>query len=216
MNDIFLKGVIKDIQPSHSLKDIDYDKAHLIVRNSNGKESTLDLVFKHFSNKYTEDQTVCLVGNVRTLSKRLTDGKNNIHIYVFSYLDELDEEFLAQEPLQGTSNYLQLSGRICKIEPIRTFKDKRCNVQFIIANRIEKGNTKISSYLPCIAWGKLAKYIASNYQVNSEISIVGELRSREYKKYFSEDQFEIRVAHEVLALKLVDEDEQEADITDEM
>jgi len=37
MNDIFLRGVIRDISPSHVTKGIDYDKAHMIVKNSNNE-----------------------------------------------------------------------------------------------------------------------------------------------------------------------------------
>ena len=63
---------------------------------------------------------------------------------------------------------------------------------FIIVNSIDK----LHSYLPCVAWGKQAKEIAK-LPIGTKISIEGELRSREYKKYTDEVNFDIKIAHEI-------------------
>lgn len=190
MNEIKLKGFIRDIKSSHSINDIDYDKANLVVQRDAGIEDILNLRFKRFSNTYREGQEIELVGNVRSYSKHLSDGKNKVEIYVFTYFDK-PEDF-------EDTNELILDGRICKIDSIRTVSNGKSNIHFILANNldIEDSNKKLNSYLPCIAWGTLAKQI-SLLNVNDKIKITGRLQSREYKKYISEDEYEIRIAHEI-------------------
>lgn len=90
-----------------------------------------------------------------------------------------------------------VDGRTCKIEPIRNLTNGKCNIHFILANNIVQGNSKLNSYLPCIAWGKTAKEIAK-LEKNDWIYITGELRSREYKKPLGNGEFEIRMAHELV------------------
>ena len=48
MNKIILDGIICGIEDSHIINDIQYQKANLIVKNSNGKDSIITLQFKKF------------------------------------------------------------------------------------------------------------------------------------------------------------------------
>ena len=50
MNEINLRGVIKDIQPSHTIDDISFYKAKMICKRENGVEDVINLRFKEFSN----------------------------------------------------------------------------------------------------------------------------------------------------------------------
>ena len=72
-------------------------------------------------------------------------------------------------------------------------------IHFLLANNIitDAKAQKINNYLPCVAWGQTAKQIAS-YKVNDAVKIKGSLHSRQYKKQLSEEEFEYRVAHELL------------------
>lgn len=194
MNEINVKGIIRNIRPSHKIKDIEYDKADLVVTRKDGKEDVLNLRFKKFSNIYKDNQTISIVGNVRSYSKQLEDGKNKVELYIFTYFDpsKLDEDD------QEIINRFDIDGRICKIDELRTTKDGKTNIHFIIANNliISDTNQKLNSYLPCIAWGKPAKEIAE-MNINDKIEITGELHSREYKKIISDSgEFEYRIAHE--------------------
>lgn len=194
MNNIRLKGVLRDIQDSHSINDIEFSRAHLIVNREDGKEDVLNIRFKKFSNPYVEDQEVSFSGNLRSYSARLDSGKNKVELYVFTYfdqpdLDETDHEY---------TNFLELDGRICKIDKLRVTKTKKKNIHFILANNliVSDGAKKLNSYLPCIAWGDLAEEL-SKLGVNSKIMLKGKLHSREYKKVLADGSFEFRVAHEV-------------------
>lgn len=192
MNKITLKGTLRNIQPSHKINDIEYEKADMIVSRGDGKEDVLNIRFKKFSNVYTEDQEISLVGNVRSYSRPREDGTNQVDIYVFTYFDIPEEEL-------EKNNQFEVSGRICKLDEMRTTRNGKHNIHFFLANNliIENSNQKLNSYLPCIAWGSIAKQI-EKYSVNDQIVIRGELHSRSYKKKTSEDEYEIKVAHELL------------------
>ena len=76
MNVVNLKGIIKNIEPSHSIQGIDFGKADLLVKRDDGKEDILNVRFKKFSNVYSNDQEVTFSGNVRSYSSKLENGKN--------------------------------------------------------------------------------------------------------------------------------------------
>ena len=111
---------------------------------------------------------------------------------MFTYFD-----FPEQEELQGFKNQFLIDGRICKVEPIRVLDNDKSLIHFTLANNIMAGGKKLNSYLPCIAWGQVAKRV-EKLNKNDFIFAIGELKSREYKKPLDDGQFEIRVAHELL------------------
>ena len=194
MNTIRLKGVLRDIQDSHIINGIEFSKAHLVVPRDNGKEDVLNIRFKKYSLPYQEDQEVSFSGNVRSYSAKLDSGKNKVELYVFTYFDQPDLD----ENDQEYRNFLELDGRICKLDQIRKTRNNKTNIHLILANNliVSDGSKKLNSYIPCIAWGDLAEKL-SNLHIDSQIKIKGELHSREYKKTFADGTFEFRVAHEV-------------------
>ena len=189
MNDITLDGIIWGIKDSHKINDVQYQTANITVKNSNGKDSVITLQFKKFQCNYQDQDRVRLSGNVRSHSEKISDTKNKVNIYVYTYFDAPEEE--------NVVNRFQVSGKICKIEDMRYLENQKNNIHFILANNIIRNDCKINSYLPCIAWGKCAKRI-EKIPKNKNILIVGELRSREYKKPLDNGQFEFRIAHELL------------------
>lgn len=202
MNTINLKGIITNIEPSHTIQDIEFSKANLLVKRTDGKEDCLNIRFKKFSNPYLNEQEITLSGNVRSYSSKLDNGKNKVELYIFTYFDQPELNEFDEEDI----NVLKLDGRICKIEPLRTTRNGKHNIHFILANNliVSDGIKKLNSYIPCIAWGDNAIAI-SQLSVNSKLEIVGALHSREYKKTLPDGTFEFRVAHECVvdSFKLV-------------
>lgn len=193
MNEIILKGLIQDIEDSHVIGDIQYSKANLIVQRDSRIDDIISLRFKKFSNKYKEGQEIDLIGNIRSYSRQINEDKNKVDIYVFTYFDRPEED-----ELNETNNEFIIDGRICKMEGLRKLPGGKQNIHFIVANNLEvTGSQKLNSYLPCIAWGKVAKDIAANFKTNDTVHIRGRLQSREYKKHLSDDDYEIRIAHEL-------------------
>ncbi len=193
MNTVYLSGIIKDIQESHRIGSTIFNKAQLIAKRENGQEDVIDLKFKSLSNtRYKDNDFVTLTGNVRSFSEKCKDNTNKVNIYVFTYFD------LPEIVLEDVSNKCEIDGRICKINPLRNTKDGKQNIHFIIANNIQNGSSRrLSSYIPCIAWGKLANEISKS-SVNDFVKITGQLHSREHKKILEDGDCELRVAHELL------------------
>lgn len=194
MNDIFLRGTINNIQFSHSIGDTEYQQANLIVNNTHRDEpDTLVIKFKKFNNRYQNGDLAEIKGNIRSYSEKINDNKNKVNIYVFTY------QYLVEENYEQ-DNIVQLDGRICKRDILRITNSGKHNFHFTLANNIiiDETKQKVNSYIPCVVWGKLAKEMSDKLDVNSKILVKGELHSRQYRKQLDNNDFEIRVAQELI------------------
>ncbi len=186
MNEIVLKGVIQNIQHSHTISNIDYDRAEITVPGI--KPCTLQLRFKHYSNKYEDGQEISLIGNIRSYSEKINENKNKVHLYVFTYFDQPEED---------VDNNFIVDGRICKIDSLRKSMSGNYNIHFILANNIisKASHQKLNTYIPMVAFGKVAEEIAK-LQVSDQIQVTGRLNSREYTKRLESGKEETRIAYE--------------------
>ena len=190
MNFIYLKGIVKNIRYSHTIGDTVFNKADLIVKRPNGREDLILLKFKEFSLPNREDKEIELIGNIRSFSQQI-NGKNKVEIYVYSYFDVIETSY--DEP-----NVATIEGKICKKDTLRKTMNGKHYIHYIVANNIlTEDGQKLNSYIPCVAWGKLAKAIESDYNVGDDVHLEGQLQSREYKKKLSEKEIELRIAHEM-------------------
>lgn len=188
MNNIKLTGIIDNIEFSHMIQGIEFYKATLLTKNEKGKEDLINLKFKRFSCPYKNGDLVSLQGNIRTYSKQLSNGKNVVYVYAFTYFDM---------PEVPEINKVFIDGKICKISPLRKTKNGKDVVDLILANNIElPGEKSLSCYIPVVAWGANAKKLAK-CNIGDYLDITGTLIAREYKKRISENDFEIRIAYEV-------------------
>ena len=196
MNEIVLRGVVRDIKPSHITNDTEYYQAEVITQRKDKKEDSVIIKFKKYLNKYNEFEHVELQGNIRSYSEQLPNGKNKVCVYVFTYQDKPEEKD------ETTNNQFKLDGRICKIEQLRTTSNGKFNIHFIVANNIFSANgQKINNYLPATCWGKLAKQVAE-MSVGDKVKLEGELHSRTYSKKNENEEVEFGVAHELLITRL--------------
>lgn len=195
MNNVILTGQITDIGESHIIADTKFYKANIIVPNSNGYESILPLKFKQFSNIYKDGDIISISGNIRSYSTKISDTKNKVDLYCFTYFDKPKNT--------NIKNKFIIDGIICKKENLVVLSSGKEIIHFIVKNTIKSGFSKLNSYLPCVAWGQVAKYVDS-LPLHSDVNILGEFRSREYKKYIDDDKkdFEIKVAHELLVTNI--------------
>lgn len=210
MNKITIrKGILKNIQYSHTIKDVEYNKADLIVKRKDGKEDLINIRFKKFSNNYKENDEIDLTGNIRSYSQHLDSGKNSVELYVFTYFDQPED---VVEDENTPTNLVEIDGRICKKDELRKTQSGKHNLHFVIANNIitNDKSQKLNSYLPTIAWGKIAREM-SKLPISTKVKIVGELHSREYKKELGNGDIEIRVARELVvnSYEVVEEDKVE-------
>ena len=200
MNNIILKGLLRNIEYSHTIDGVEYNKAQLLCSRDKGREDVINLRFKKFSNPYEDGKEISLIGNVRSFSEQLENGKNKVNVYVFTYMDMPPTKEYTDDSQEEITNALEIDGRICKIGNLEKTPKGKTNLHFILANNIiVNDKQKLNSYLPCVAWGRLATEMA-NLKVSDKIEIFGELHSREYKKQLDNGEMEIRVAHEIVVL----------------
>lgn len=109
------------------------------------------------------------------------------------------EIFFPQEEVEpARTNRIFLDGYLCKAPIYRKTPLGREIADLLIAVNRPYGK---SDYIPCIAWGRNARY-ASGFEVGNRLRIWGRVQSREYTKRISETQLEYRTAYEVSVSKL--------------
>lgn len=205
MNDIVLRGIIRNIRPSHVVNGIEYSQADVITQRKDKKEDSIIIKFKKHVNKYKELDEIELVGNIRSYTESLDNGKNRVHVYVFTYQDFPDEGKYED----SINNHFIIDGRICKINELRTTLNGKKNIHFTLANNIYTSNgQKINNYLPVTCWGKLAQMV-NEMSVNDKVLIQGEMHSRTYHKLNDIGEKEYGITYELLMTQIekLNEDE---------
>ena len=138
-------------------------------------------LIKHF----VVGKQIGVKGQFRSFNK-LTEERSKLILSVFAR--EIIETDQAMNP-----NIIEITGFVCK-EPIyRTtpFNREICDVLVAVNRAYNK-----SDYLPCIAWGRNARFI-KDAKVGSKIEIVGRIQSREYQKKFPNGDIITRTAYEI-------------------
>ena len=111
-----------------------------------------------------------------------------------------------------TTNEVILDGYICKKPIYRKTPFGREIADILLA--VNRSYNK-SDYIPCIAWGRNAKF-CETVPVGSEIRVIGRVQSREYEKKHEDGSVEKRIAYEVSvsSLEVIDKntDENEEDM----
>jgi primosomal replication protein N len=129
-------------------------------------------------------------------------GRNRLILTVFA-LDLIIKE--NEEEIKSI-NQIYLDGFICKNPVYRTTPFGREITDILLA--VNRSYHK-SDYIPCIAWGRNAKY-AQHLKVGDHLRLWGRIQSREYQKKLDNDEVVTKTAFEVSISKmeLVEEGEE--------
>ncbi len=129
--------------------------------------------------------TVTLSGQLRSYNK-LTDGKSKLLLTLFV------RDVLENDP-ERNPNVIDIVGYICKppVYRMTPFKREICDLLLAVNRAYNK-----SDYLPCIAWGRNARFI-KDVEVGSKVAVNGRIQSREYQKLLPDGTTETRTAYEV-------------------
>ncbi len=136
---------------------------------------------------------VKIEGQFRSYNNFTSIG-NRLILTVFVKNIEKIFEDVEEEP----SNEIILNGYICKPPIYRTTPFGREIADILLA--VNRSYNK-SDYIPCIAWGRNARY-AEKLNVGDNVIIKGRIQSREYQKKISETETESKTAYEVSVSKL--------------
>ncbi len=138
-----------------------------------------------------EGDTVTLRGQFRSYNNYSNIGNKLILTF---FVQELT--ISGEEP--ESPNSLYLNGYICKQPVYRRTPFGREITDIILAVNRPFGK---SDYIPCIAWGKNAKF-AQTLNIGDNIEIYGRIQSREYQKKINETEFVTKTAYEVSVTKI--------------
>ena len=116
---------------------------------------------------------------------KVVDGKIKLRLYVAGRTYSVSKTPFADE------NSVLLQGFIVKPVQFRLTPFGREIADIFIANN----GHNLTSYIPCIVWGKNARF-AAGIEMGSQIEITGRIQSREYEKRIG-DTVEKRTTYEL-------------------
>ncbi|MBQ2895855.1 MAG: single-stranded DNA-binding protein [Oscillospiraceae bacterium] len=114
-------------------------------------------------------EPVRIGGELRSFNNRSGQGSRLVITVFAREIDRAEQDW---------ENCVELAGTICKEPTLRLTPMGReiCDILLAVNRRYGR-----SDYLPCIAWGKTARF-ASQLQVGDRIVLSGRIQSREYIK----------------------------------
>lgn len=139
----------------------------------------------------TPGSLVSIQGQLRSYNN-YSEKKNRLVLTIFAR-----EVLLLEQSQQKDVNLIQINGYLCKKPIYRTTPFGREIADLLLA--VNRAYNK-SDYLPCICWGRNAKF-AGSLAIGSPISISGRIQSRQYQKKLG-DETEIKTAYEVSVTKI--------------
>lgn len=141
----------------------------------------------------TEGDLIKVEGQLRSYNK-FTDGSNRLILTIFARdIIRLESDEEIKNP-----NQILLEGFICKNPVYRETPFGREITDLLVA--VNRSYNK-SDYIPCIAWGRNAKFSAK-LQVGDHIKSWGRIQSRRYQKKLQDGSVINRVAYEVSISKM--------------
>ena len=138
-------------------------------------------------------QKVFIDGQYRSYNN-MENEKNKLVLTCFVKEIRLQTE----EDANLNSNEIILNGFICKKPVYRTTPFGREIADILLA--VNRAYNK-SDYIPCIAWGRNARFCQS-IEVGQSVKIFGRIQSRQYEKKLEDGTSEIRRAYEVSVSKM--------------
>mgnify|MGYP002515580157 FL=1 len=200
-NRVFLSGTVES-EPKFSHETFGeafYEVTLLVPRLSNHLDRVPVTVSEKLltGGKFELGKYVCIKGQFRSYNK-IEDEKSKLMLTVFvREVCDFEEDM--------NPNIIEITGFICKEPTYRTtpFNREICDCLIAVNRAYNK-----SDYLPCIAWGRNAKYV-SELEVGTKVSIVGRIQSREYQKHTLSGEVLTKVAYEVSINKIMTNLEQD-------
>jgi len=196
-NQVTIMGeVASEFMFSHEVFGEGFYVLNVLVKRLSNSEDCIPLLISERLIDVTQDYTgefIMASGQFRSYNRH-DEQKNRLVLSVF-----VREVSFVEEELDGAkTNSIVLDGYICK-EPIyRKTPLGREIADLLLAVNRPYGK---SDYIPCICWGRNARY-ASSFNVGEHVQIIGRIQSREYVKKLSETEAEKRIAYEVSVSKL--------------
>lgn len=203
-NIIKIGGVItSDVEFSHEIYDEKFYKFYVDVERLSTSKDNLPVIISERLvdiNDIKVGKLVYIEGQFRSYNQP-TQGKNKLVLSIFAKIIETEN---IDETVK-TLNDANFIGYICKTPIYRKTPLGREIADVLIAvNR----SYKKSDYIPCILWGRNAKY-CENISVGTMVKISGRIQARQYEKKYEDGTTKNMVAYELSVSKfgIVSEEE---------
>ena len=187
---VVIGEVISDFTFSHEVFGEGFYLTEILVNRLSDQVDVIPLMVSERLMDINADYkglTVKVNGQFRSYNRH--EGmRNRLVLSVFVREVEFVEEFTDYTK----TNQIFLDGYICKDPIYRKTPLGREIADLLVAVNRPYGK---SDYIPCIAWGRNARY-ASSFDVGGRVKIWGRVQSREYVKKIDEVDSEKRVAYE--------------------
>lgn len=197
-NKVYLAGeIVSEPTFSHNMFGEGFYEFNLKVRRLSDSYDILPVTISErlINDNIKVGNLIGVNGQFRSYNK--LDGEKS-RLMLTMFIREVEEYNEALNP-----NHIEITGYVCK-EPIyRTtpFKREICDL-LIAVNR----NYNKSDYLPCIAWGRNARFV-KNFEVGDKLTVYGRIQSREYQKRLDNDEVVTKTAYEVSLSKITRDDD---------
>lgn len=178
---------------SHANHGVTYYVFPLEVERLSGATDTLNVVLSQdllLSCPVEPGEAYTCTGEVRSFNNHTGVGGRLIITFFAKHISPSQEQH---------ANQLELRGVLCKAPVVRRTPLGReiCDLLLAVNRRYGRAD-----YLPCIAWGGLAR-ACGELEVGDSLHLTGRLQSRVYHKV-TDGREEDRVAYEVSILTLQD------------
>ena len=204
-NKISLVGeVISSPKLSHETHNEKFYTVKVDVKRWSGDIDTLEIIISeklYDIEKIELGTRYYIEGEIRSYNYYVSETERrklviNIFAKNLSIAEETDDECL---------NNFELVGHICKKTIYRkTPFDREISDILLAVNRLYGK----SDYLPCIAWGRNAKF-ASTLEIGDKIKITGRMQSRQYTKKLNDNEEEKKIAYEMSIITLEKKESEE-------
>ena len=186
-NNVLIKGkIIKLPAYSHSVMGEGFFEMYVEVKRLSDEIDILPVtISERFIEGFNLGDEIGISGQFRSYNK-LEGEKSKLMLTIFV------KELIDPNDISAV-NQINMVGYICK-EPIyRTtpFGREICDVLLAVNRAYNK-----SDYLPCIAWGRNARFV-KDLSVGEKLEVQGRIQSRRYQKKVDGNEVESKVAYEI-------------------
>lgn len=194
-NNITISGkIVSDLELSHEVYNEKFYKFYIKSERLSNQEDILPVIISERMinlDELEENKNIRIDGQFRSYNEQRENGNKLVLSIFVKGIDFIpDDDSLTQ----NDANFI---GYVCK-NPIyrKTPLGREIADVLIAVNRTYKK----SDYIPCILWGRNAKY-CENLEVGTKVKVNGRIQSRNYEKKLDENNIIKKTAYEVSVSK---------------
>ena len=184
-----------EIELSHEVFDEKFYKFYIETNRLSDFSDKLPIIISERVtnlNELNEGDILHISGQFRSYNEPTETGKSRLVLSIFTKkIEKIEDESIL------TLNDATFVGYICKAPIYRKTPLGREIADLLVAvNRTYKK----SDYIPCILWGRNAKY-CENLEIGTMVKLNGRIQSRKYEKKQADGSIKEKIAYELSVSK---------------